>query len=53
MSTLEGNPMGHGCHRALGDSFWDGAVWHTLRMNWPLWSCVHVLTFTLVPLRFR
>jgi len=28
-------------------------LWPTLKVNWVYWSCVHVATFSVIPLEFR
>mmetsp|Transcript_128642 Transcript_128642/g.274527 ORF Transcript_128642/g.274527 Transcript_128642/m.274527 type:complete len:196 (-) Transcript_128642:236-823(-) len=53
MSAMEGNALEVGWRRVVGENFWDGALWRTLRLNWPVWGAVHVVTFAIVPLQFR
>ena len=47
MARLEGQPLATGVDRARR------MLWPTLRVNWPFWCCVHVLTFSVVPPALR
>eukprot|EP00933_Yihiella_yeosuensis_P013143 TRINITY_DN12315_c0_g4_i1.p1 TRINITY_DN12315_c0_g4~~TRINITY_DN12315_c0_g4_i1.p1 ORF type:complete len:226 (-),score=44.78 TRINITY_DN12315_c0_g4_i1:603-1187(-) len=53
MNAMEGHPFQEGLRRAFGEEGWDGAVWRILRLNWPFWSIAHVITYMLIPLKFR
>lgn len=47
MAALEGRSLADGVARARR------MLWPTLQVNWPVWSCVHLLTFSVVPPAFR
>ena len=47
MACMEGRGIHEGAERAKT------MLWPTLRINWPFWSCVQLVTFSVVPVQHR